>query len=133
MRRVFAATAAACILVTLPVAADDGDGARIRAGPIDATPMGPTVAERLEEIRRRIQEAVEYPELARRRGLEGVARVGFEIDRDNGLAREIRLVTSSGHPSLDRAAERSVTAAGSLPWVYGLLEVPVRFELAQRR
>jgi len=45
---------------------------------IDAFPRGPSVEERLAEIRRRIQDAVEYPPLARRRRLEGVARVAFD-------------------------------------------------------
>ena len=95
----------------------------------DAVPVGPTVEERLAEIRRRIQAAVVYPRQARARGLEGVAKVGFHIDRSSGLAREIQLVGSSGYTSLDRAAEKSVVRAGALPWVYGRLEVPVRFSL----
>jgi len=100
---------------------------------VDAVEAGPTVEERLAEIRRRIQAAVRYPPGARRHGLEGVARVGFEIDRQDGRAREIRVVDSSGHPTLDRAAERGVGGAGTLPWVHGRLEVPVRFNLQARR
>jgi len=102
---------------------------RVRSVDVDAIPTGPSVEERLAEIRRRIQAAVEYPSRARRRGLEGVATVGFEIDRADGRARGIELVASSGHPSLDQAAERSVVRAGFLPWVYGRLHVPVRFAL----
>jgi protein TonB len=100
---------------------------------VDAAPHGPSVDERLAEIRRRIQAAVVYPKTAAARHLEGVATVGFLIDRKSGLAQEIRVVGSSGHPSLDRAAERSVLRAGELPWVYGQLEVPVRFNLADAR
>jgi len=106
---------------------------QVRLAQVDAAPSGPSVAERLTEIRRRIQRAVEYPPRARRRGLEGVATVGFEIDRADGRAQGIQVVDSSGHASLDRAAERSVVRAGSLPWVYGRLRVPVRFDLEEDR
>ena len=44
------------------------------------------------------------------------------------VAAEIRMVASSGHPMLDRAAHRSLVDAGVLPRVIGRLEVPVRFE-----
>ncbi len=50
-----------------------------------------------------------------------------------GGAREVRVHRTSGLPSLDRAALRAVEAAAPLPWVYGVLEVPVRFELDARR
>jgi TonB family protein len=95
---------------------------------VDALAQGPSAAERLAEIRRRIQQAVVYPPSARRRGLEGTSRVEFEID-PAGLATGVELVGSSGHPILDRAARRCVRAAGVLPRVYGRLRVPVRFEL----
>jgi len=99
---------------------------------VDATPSAPSVAERLEEIRRRIQAAVVYPPVARLRELEGSALVRFEIARD-GTPREVRIERSSGRPTLDRAATGAVEAAAPLPWVYGLLEVPVRFALDDRR
>jgi len=128
VRRV--AVALALLLLTTPAAADAPD---VAAGSVDASAVGPSVDERLAEIRRRIQAALQYPRLARARGLEGVATVGFEIDHSSGRAQTIKLVGSSGHPSLDRAAEHSVTRAGTLPWVYGWLEVPVRFDLDERR
>lgn len=122
------APAALLLLLALAFAAsaagDDTGGAGV-----DVAPSGPSVDARLAEIRRRIQAAVLYPKPARARGLEGVATVGFEIDRGSGLAHGIALVATSGHPSLDRAAEKSVVRAGELPWVYGRLEVPVRFSL----
>ena len=97
----------------------------------DAMPRGPSVEERLAEIRRRIQAAVRYPPLARWRDASGEALVRFEIDRD-GHARDVRVARSAGHPLLDRAAARAVVDAGALPWVYGPLEVPVHFELNGR-
>ncbi len=114
-------------LVALPAQGDTPavDTARARAE--DAVPEAPSVDDRLSEIRRRIQAAVEYPVLARWRGVEGEALVRFEIDR-RGLAREIRVVRSSGTARLDAAAERAVVRAGKLPWVWGPLEGPVRFD-----
>lgn len=94
----------------------------------DARPGGPSVAERLEEIRRRLQAAVAYPPIARRLALEGTAWLRFEIDRD-GAPRGEELARSSGHEILDRAALRALAAAGALPWLYGRIEVPVRFSL----
>jgi TonB family protein len=99
---------------------------------VDAVPAGPSVVERLAEIRRRIQAALVYPPLARLQRVEGTALVRFEIGRD-GAAREVRVFRTSGKPSLDRAATRAVAAAAPLPWVYGRLEVPVRFALEERR
>ena len=119
--------------VSAPVAADQLAAAETEEPRfVDAVPPRPGVAERLGEIRRRIQDALVYPPLARRQGVEGVALVRFEIDHD-GAAREVRLFRTSGRPSLDRAATRAVTTATPLPWVYGRLEVPVRFELEGRR
>lgn len=135
MRRA-AALLVLALLAPLPVAGDGslvGDEGVAERPDVDAAPRGPSVDERLAEIRRRIQAAVVYPNAASARRLEGVAMVGFLIDRQSGLAQEIRVVGSSGHPSLDRAAERSVVRAGELPWVYGQLEVPVRFNLADAR
>lgn len=56
----------------------------------------------------------------------------FEVGRD-GAAQAVRVFATSGKPSLDRAALRAVNAAAPLPWVYGSLEVPVRFALEGTR
>ena len=99
---------------------------------VDAVPQGPSVAARLAEIHRRIQAALVYPPLARMQRIEGEALLRFAIEHD-GTARDVVVHRSSGRPSLDRAATLAVAAAVPLPWVYGRLEVPVRFELAERR
>ena len=116
-------------LVALCAAAALGaSGAAPEAGAVDAIPLGPSPQERLAEIRRRVQAAVVYPERARELGLEGTARIQFEIGSD-GLARAVATVESSGHPLLDRAAERGARDAGRLPPLYGRIRIPVRFEL----
>ena len=96
---------------------------------VDALPLAPSPQERLAEIRRRVQAAVSYPARARELGLEGTARIQFQIGAD-GLAREVATVQSSGHALLDRAAEQGAIDAGRLPPLYGRIRIPVRFELA---
>lgn len=98
---------------------------------VDALPLGPSPQARLEEIRRRVQEAVVYPPRARELGLEGTTRIQFQVGND-GLAREVAVVDSSGHALLDHAAERGALDAGQLPPLYGRIRIPVRFELDGR-
>jgi TonB family protein len=98
----------------------------------DALPPGPSLTERLEEIRSRVQEAVVYPPEARSRGIAGVTRIRFEIAA-NGHAAKIRTVATSGSTLLDDAAEQGAADAGALPRVYGRVEVPIRFELLRGR
>lgn len=97
----------------------------------DAVPAGPTLDERLAEIRRRVQQALRYPALARSLDLSGETRVRFRIGRD-GLARDVTVSRTSGLPLLDAAAVRAVVEAGALPRLRGPLEIPVRFELERR-
>ena len=125
--------ALALVGVSAPAAAEEVAAVEIvEVRFFDAVPPGPSVAERLAEIRRRIQAALVYPPLARLQRVEGEALVHFDVGRD-GAPREVRVFRTSGKPSLDRAATRAVAAAAPLPWVYGRLEVPVRFELEERR
>ncbi|RIK96578.1 MAG: hypothetical protein DCC71_22320 [Proteobacteria bacterium] len=125
------AAVVAVSLVLAPVAGAE-EAARLasaeRARFVDALPRGPSVEERLEEIRRRLQSALVYPPIARRLGLEGVAWVQFSIDHA-GAAHDVDVARSSGHPMLDKAARTTVGRAGRLPWVYGRIEVPIRFAL----
>jgi protein TonB len=123
---------AVALLAAQAWAENDPPGTAVaHVGVIDAIPMGPSLEERLAEIRRRIQEALSYPSAARRRGVTGTARVQFQVG-DDGRAEAVELVRSSGSPLLDRAARQSVVDAGVLPRVYGRLEVPVRFDLHHR-
>lgn len=99
---------------------------------VDGVPAPPPVEERLEEIRRRLQSALVYPPIARKRGLEGVTRIRFTIGAD-GRAGGVETAQSSGHAMLDRAAERCAVDAGELPYVLGRLDVPIRFSLGAAR
>jgi len=111
---------------TWAFAADDVDV--VASTLVDALPEGPSVSERLAEIRRRVHEALEYPPLARAERQGGEVHVGFEIDAKL-RASGVRMVRSSGHPLLDRAAQAAVHRAAPLPYVYGRLVLPVRFDL----
>ena len=131
MRRAAAGVALAALLAAAPPGGA-GSAESARGAAEDAVPLGPRVEERLAQIRERIQAAVVYPPLARLRRLEGVAQVRFAIARD-GSPQDVSVAGSTGHAILDRAALAAVRDAAPLPWVYGLLEVPVRFELSARR
>ena len=132
MRRLaLAALLAALLAPSGAVAEPLGTVQSARARIVDGVPRGPGIEERLGEIRRRIQNALVYPPVARSQALEGETLVRFEISH-GGAARGARVHRSSGRPTLDRAALRAEQAAAPLPWVYGLLEVPVRFELDAR-
>lgn len=95
---------------------------------VDAIAHGPSVDARLEEIRRRIQENVAYPPLARWHDVAGAAVVEFEVT-DQGRTQGVRLAQSSGTALLDNAAEHAVTTVTGLPVVHGRLSIPIRFEL----
>ena len=110
-----------------PVSAAEGIAvARVRL--VDALPPSRPVDDRLAEIRRRIEEALVYPELARSRGETGDVTVRFTIGAEGG-ALGVEITRSSGRWLLDRAAEHGVEDAAPLPYVWGRLEVPVRFDL----
>ena len=121
----------ACAAVALLIAHALPAPAAPPAESVDLLPLAPSPEKRLEEIRRRVQAAVVYPPRARELGLEGTARIQFEIGAD-GLAHDVATVQSSGHALLDRAAERGAVDAGRLPQLYGRIRIPVRFELEAR-
>lgn len=125
MRRLLAAL----LLALVPCPAAGAEALVVaRVVLVDALPSAPSVDSRLEIIRKRIQAALVYPPLARRHGQAGEVRVRFQISAE-GRAQGIETHASSGMWLLDRAAERSVQAAAPLPYVWGRLEVPVRFDL----
>ena len=76
----------------------------------------------------------QYPKRARRRGYEGTVILDVLVD-GNGGVKELRILTSSGHSVLDKAALRSVKGWLFKPGMVGdekmdmWVRVPVRFEL----
>ena len=76
----------------------------------------------------------QYPKRARRRGYEGTVILEVLVD-GNGRVKELRMLTSSGHSVLDKAALKSVKGWLFEPGMVGdekmdmWVRVPVRFEL----
>jgi protein TonB len=76
-----------------------------------------------------------YPELARRRGVEGSVALRFTADR-SGRVSSVALVSSAGSPVLDAAAEKLVGDAILPPFPAGMpqqtatLTVTIRYALA---
>ncbi len=76
----------------------------------------------------------QYPKRARRRGYEGTVVLEVLVD-GNGRVKELRIITSSGHAALDKAALKSVNGWLFEPGMVGdekvdmWVRVPVRFEL----
>jgi protein TonB len=75
-----------------------------------------------------------YPQLARQRGLEGVAMLLLQVGAD-GRVLQAKLLESSGHAILDDAALaaargwRLTPASADGVAVAGALRVPLRFRL----
>ncbi len=84
-----------------------GTGRGTGSGSADA------VSSYLGRLRQRIEQAKQYPLIARRRGVEGRAAVAFEVTR-SGKIRELRLASSTD-AILGEAALRAVEAAAPFP------------------
>jgi len=75
-----------------------------------------------------------YPKLARKRGYQGTVILEVLVDR-GGRAAELRIITSTGYPILDRAAVKSVKNWLFEPGMRGnrkvemWVRVPIRFQL----
>lgn len=90
-------------------------------------------------IRGLLEAAKKYPESARREGIEGSVRIGFCINRQGYLVRNVEVFCSSGSPALDEASiacVKKVTKFPPLPDVFqeDLLKIRVNlvFKLTGR-
>jgi protein TonB len=78
--------------------------------------------------------APKYPRIARRKGYQGTVLIDVLVNRE-GRVKDIRLLESSGHSILDRAALGSVRTWIFAPAMKGeekvemWVKVPVRFQL----
>jgi TonB family protein len=106
-----------------------------RAKTADAGGRGQAERRYLSALRRALERQRHYPPSARRRGLEGTARVQFTIAAD-GAFSGIRVSRSAGVATLDEAAEHTVrrlarfepipAAIGRNRWT---VRVPIAFRL----
>ncbi len=94
----------------------------------EAPPSKEALAARISKIRRRIEEVRIYPENARAGGIEGTAVVAFRILPDGRLG-PVRLRKSSGHSALDGSSLETVRRAAPLPYVRGVIVLPIRYRL----
>ena len=109
-------------------------------GPVEATAgrppgrsgAGPHAAD-FSWIRDAIQHAIAYPATARRMGWEGKVLVTFQLLSD-GSVRDVRVVQSSGHATLDRGAIDAVRNASPFPGssVEAKVITPVVYRLTTR-
>ncbi|MFW6086128.1 MAG: energy transducer TonB family protein [Myxococcota bacterium] len=110
----------------LAVAARAGDGSGLRGGrtmrPGRPTPPGPSIDPRalarqwMVRVGKLINERAgrEYPLSARRRRLEGVAKVAIHVDAE-GRITNVTVEKSSGHGTLDEAALAAIRRLGRVP------------------
>ena len=99
-------------------------------------PLG-NMEDLIEIIRRKIESTKRYPPEARRAGYEGTAVISFTINLDGTLG-DVRVISSSGHPVLDRAAIMTIKRAAPFPPLKAYttersltLEVPITFRLKE--
>lgn len=82
----------------------------------------------------RINPPPPYPQMARKRGFQGVVVLEVLVDTD-GSAADLRVLSSSGHPVLDRTAVAAVKHWTFDPGTRGdkkekmWVRVPIRFQL----
>ena len=81
-------------------------------------------------IRDAIAKAKTYPDLARKRKIEGTVVTGFSIN-DRGYPGNLKIRKSSGYEILDSAALKIVTRAAPFPKVDGQITVPITFKLTE--
>jgi protein TonB len=106
-------------------AAAAGAGALALAVPGDGAGM---YASYLALLRRRVQEAVTYPQSARRRGLSGTVHLEITLEA-SGRVGDVTLVRSSSHAVLDEAAMDGVRALRRVPFPSDVRPRPLRVRL----
>jgi TonB family protein len=79
-------------------------------------------------IRASIDQALVYPSLARKRGIEGTVITEFTIS-SSGHPENIKIVRSSGFGILDAAARDTILKASPFPVIKGNIEIPITFIL----
>ena len=83
-----------------------------------------------------LQSRKSYPDIARRRSEEGTAVIRFSVGRD-GQVLAVTLVSSSGSPALDEAAQAMLRGARLPPFTGDMTQgqitvtVPIRYRLEQ--
>src|SRR5262249_60177498 len=82
----------------------------------------------LAGVRRRVQESIQYPTSARRRGVKGTVNLEILI-RADGAISSVSVAGSSTHSELDEAAVEAVRSPSPQPFPAGLKPRPPRGKL----
>jgi protein TonB len=88
----------------------------------------------LAGVRRRVQESIQYPTSARRRGVKGTVNLEILI-RADGAISSVSVAGSSTHAELDEAAVEAVRSLSPQPFPAGLkprllrVKLPIVFDL----
>ncbi len=88
--------------------------ARVSAAPVVKPAAFASAREYLILLNQRIQDFKQYPSLARSQHLQGVVRIQFVLQAD-GTIRNIEILRSSRHRSLDDAAVDAIRRAEPFP------------------
>ena len=86
----------------------------------------------LQKIRDAIESNLVYPYIARKKKIEGTALVEFKINQ-RGVPEDFKIVRSSGHSMLDKAARETVIKASPFPVLKDTIEIPITFLLKDNR
>ena len=103
----------------------DMTGSRPKQGPSGDTPL-------LQRIRDSIESNLVYPYIARKKKIEGTALVEFKINQ-RGVPEDFKILRSSGHSILDKAAKETVVKASPFPVLKDTIEIPITFLLKDNR
>lgn len=91
-----------------------GRGPGVGSGEGPGAGTGSLLQGYLREVRRLLERQKQYPKMAQRLNMEGVAVLRFTIAADGGI-RSTGLARSSGHDVLDAAAQETVKKVGRFP------------------
>ncbi|MEN8107718.1 MAG: energy transducer TonB [Pseudomonadota bacterium] len=136
-RQPVAATAPAIMAAASDARPEDTAGQRVTTAAVAGSPL-PSQQETEVHLRRSIlklfTEQLDYPNIARRKGWQGIVTLELHIEPDGRISR-LHIDRTSGYPVLDEAAIRSLQLA-SIPqaeqWLHGRsmdLLVPVEYRL----
>jgi protein TonB len=108
--------------------ASGGSGSRVALAPGGGGEPGTEYGGYLAGVRRRIQESLQYPASARRRGIKGTVNLEILI-RADGAISSVSVARSSSHSELDEAAVEAVRSLARHPFPAGLRPRPLRVTL----
>ena len=126
---------AAAVALPEPPKPEPPQEAKQATAPPAAAPSAAVVHRWESELVAHIERFKRYPQEARSRGEQGIARVAFTIDHDGHLLAS-RIVQSSGSAALDQETLEMLTRAQPMPRPPGEMKdpqlsfvVPVRFNI----